>query len=85
MPAISPVVVVFLGLGTTYALVFHLWRGRNLAHLLLFWLVSVLGFGLGYLISSFWGAHLLNVAGIPVLEATAGSLILLLVARRLAV
>lgn len=82
MPEISPIVVVFLGLGTAYALLFHLWRGRNLQHLLLFWLVSVLGFGLGYLAGGVSPAHPLLLGGIPVLEASAGSLALLLVARR---
>lgn len=51
-------------------------------HLLLFWLVSMLGFGLGYLISTFWDYHPLKLGGIPVVEASVGSLLLLLVARR---
>ena len=85
MPVISPIVVVFLGLGTAYALLFHLWRGRKLQHLLLFWLVSVLGFGLGYLAATLSPAHPLVLGGIPVLEASVGSLVALLVARRFAV
>ena len=85
MPSLSPVVVVFLGLGTAYALLFHLWRGRSLRHLLLFWLVSVLGFGLGYLAATLWSAHPLVLGGIPVFEASAGSLTGLLVARRFTV
>ena len=84
MPAISPTVAVFLGLGTAYALLYHLWRGRNLAHLLLFWLVSVLGFGLGYLVSNLWAVHPMALAGIPVVEASAGALALLMVARQAA-
>jgi len=82
MPSLSPTVVIFLGLGTAYALTFHLWRGRNVAHLLLYWLVSILGFGLGYLISAVWSAHPLVLGDIPVVEASAGSLVLLLVASR---
>ena len=85
MPSLSPVVVVFLGLGTAYALLFHLWRGRSLRHLLLFWLVSVLGFGLGYLAATLWSAHPLVLGGIPILEASAGSLAGLLVVRRFTV
>lgn len=85
MPSLSPIVVVFLGLGTAYALLFHLWRGKNLQHLLLFWLVSVLGFGLGYLGATLWTAHPLILGGIPVVEASVGSLALLLVARRFTV
>ena len=78
----SPTVVVFIGLGTTYALLFHLWGGRRLHHLLLFWLVSMLGFGLGYLVATILPSHLLTIGGIPVVEASAGALVLLLVARR---
>ena len=85
MPALSPTVVVFLGLGTAYALMFHLWKGRSLHHLLLFWLVGLLGFGLGYLVSALWQSHPLLLGGIPVLEASIGSLVLLTLARRFAV
>jgi len=53
-----------------------------MAHLLLFWLVSVLGFGLGYLVSALWGGHPLVWGGIPVLEASAGSVALLFGASR---
>src|SRR6476659_8919178 len=79
---LSPNLVVFLGLGTTYALLFHLWSGRNLQHLLLFWLVSMLGFGLGYLGASLMPVRLFTVGGIPVIEASMGALVLLLFARR---
>lgn len=82
---LSPTVVVFLGLGTTYALLFHLWSGRKLQHLLLFWLVSMLGFGLGYLVATLLPAHLFTLGGIPVVEASVGSLLLLLFARRFTV
>jgi hypothetical protein len=85
MPSLSPEVVIYLGLGTAYALAFHLWRGRSLAHLLLFWLVSILGFGLGYLVSTLWGLHPFVLGDIPVVEASAGSLVLLLVASRFSV
>jgi hypothetical protein len=50
--------------------------------LLLFWLVSMLGFGLGYLVATLLPSHLLTLGGIPVVEASAGALVLLLVARR---
>jgi hypothetical protein len=85
MPILSPTVVIFLGLGTAYALLFHLWRGKHLAHLPLFWLVSVLGFGLGYLVAGLWPSHPVMLGSIPVIESSAGSLLLLLVARRLSV
>ena len=79
---LSPNLVVFLGLGTTYALLFHLWSGRNLRQMLLFWLVSMLGFGLGYLAASLLPVRLPTLGGIPIVEASVGALTLLLVARR---
>ncbi len=85
MLAVSPTVIVFLGLGTAYALIFQLWRGRSFQHLLLFWLVSVLGFGLGFLLSTLWPIHPLVLGGIPAAEASGGSVLLLLFARRFAV
>jgi len=47
--------------------------------------VSVLGFGLGYLVANLWAAHPRVLGGIPVLEASAGSLFALMVARRFSV
>jgi hypothetical protein len=82
MPAITPTIIVFFGFSTAFALIFQLWRGRRLAHLLLFWLVSILGFGLGYLAASFWSVHPWVLGEIPIVEASVGSLILLLVASR---
>jgi len=85
MLTFSPTVVVFLGLGTAYALLFHVWRGKHLGHLPLFWLVSVLGFGLGYLVAGLWSSHPVVLGSIPVVEASMGSLLLLVVARRFSV
>ena len=44
--------------------------------------VSVLGFGLGYLVATLWSAHPLTLGGIPVVEASVGSLVLLVLASR---
>ena len=33
---LTPAILVFLGLGTAYALLYHFWRGRNIQHLILF-------------------------------------------------
>ncbi len=85
MPTLSPTVVIFLCLGTAYALLFHVWKGKHLGHLPLFWLVSILGFGLGYLVSGLWPAHPVVLGSIPVVEASVGSLLMLLVARRFSV
>lgn len=73
--------VVFLGLGTAYALLFHFISGRNIQQLILFWLVSILGFGLGFGLGGLLGIRWFVLGGVPVIEASLGSLVLLLVAR----
>lgn len=82
---LTPNLVVFFGFGTVYALLFQLWCGRRLQHLLLFWLVSMLGFGLGYLVSMLLPFHLPTLGGIPIIEASLGAIALLLVVRRFTV
>ena len=80
----APGVLVFLGLGTALALIMHLWRGRNIQQLILFWLVSILGFGLGFGIAGLLGIAVMSLGGVPVVEAGTGSLLLLAVAARVA-
>ena len=77
----APTMVVFLGLSTAYALLFHFIGGRNIQQLILFWLVSVLGFGLGFGVAGLLGVHLFLLGGVPVIEASLGAVLLLLVAR----
>ena len=76
----APGVLVFLGVGTALALAMHLWRGRNIQQLILFWLVSILGLGLG--VAGLLGVGLIMLGGVPVIEASAGALLLLALAAR---
>jgi hypothetical protein len=78
----APGVLVFLGVGTALALAMHLWRGRNIQQLILFWLVSILGFGLGLGVAGLLGVGLVMLGGVPVIEASAGALLLLALAAR---
>ena len=78
----APGVLVFLGVGTALALAMHLWRGRNIQQLILFWLVSILGFGLGLGVAGLLGVGLIMLGGVPVIEASAGALLLLALAAR---
>jgi hypothetical protein len=79
---LAPNVLVFLALGTAYALLFHLWRGRNIQQLILFWLVSILGFGLGYGLAGLLNVHVTLLGGVPVVEASVGALLLLALTAR---
>lgn len=77
----SPTVLVFLLLGTAYALLFHLWSGRNIQHLVLFWLMSILGFGIGFVLAGLLHLQMFLFGGVPILEASIGALVMLFVAR----
>ena len=77
----SPTVLVFLLLGTAYALLFHLLGGRNIQHLILFWLMSILGFGIGFGVAGLLHLQWFVFGGVPVVESSIGALIMLLVAR----
>jgi hypothetical protein len=79
---LSPTVLVFLGFSTAYALLFHLWRGRNIQQLILFWLVSILGFGLGSGLAGVLHVHVFDLGGVPIVEASFAALLLLLVTQR---
>ena len=80
---LSPTVLVFLSCSTAYALLFHLWRGRNIQQLILFLLVSTLGFGLGYSLARLLHTHLFLLGDVPLVEASIGALLLLIVTQRL--
>ena len=77
----TPTMLVFLGLGSAYALLFHFISGRNIAQLLIFWLVSIVGCGLGFGLAGLLRMHVLLVGGVPVVEASVGAVLFLLLAR----
>lgn len=69
-------------LSTAYGAVFHLWRGGDLRRLWLFLAASWIGFGLGQATGALFGGSFALLGEVHVLEATAGSLIALLVVNR---
>ena len=77
----TPTILVFLGLSSAYAFAFHLLAGRNIQQLILFWLVSILGFGFGFGLAGLLGLHWFTLGGVPVVEASSGAVLFLLVAR----
>ena len=46
----TPSLVLALLLASTYAVAFHLWQGRPLRYLLVFWIAGFLGFVCGHVI-----------------------------------
>jgi hypothetical protein len=64
---------------------FHLWVGRTLQELVLYLVASGLGFALGQIMGERIGLEWLMLGEVRLLEATLGSMVLLLLARWLRV
>jgi len=69
-------------LSTAYGAVFHLWRGGDLRRLGLFLVASWIGFGLGQAAGALFGGNVAVLGEVHLLEASAGSLIALIVVNR---
>ena len=65
-------------LATLYGALFHLWRGGKAGRLLLYLLLSWIGFWGGQLLASYLGLTLFKVGGLQLGAGTAGSALLLL-------
>jgi len=78
---VSPALLLGLLLSTTYASLFHLWGGRNLRDLLIYWLAATVGFAAGHAIGALTQISLLQIGQLHVLEGTIGSIAALVVAR----
>jgi hypothetical protein len=83
MTGLPPAALLILLLATVYGAMAHLLWGRRLLQLFLFWVAAFAGCLLAYSL----GLHLLRQlrapAGVPIVEATALTWLLLFVASRL--
>jgi len=61
-----------------YGCVFHLWRGKTLWELVLYLVASGLGFALGQIVGNRIGWDWLMLGQVHLLEASAGSILLLI-------
>ncbi len=70
---------LFLGLiiSTLYGAIFHLWRGGNAGRLLLYLLLSWIGFWIGQLVGNLLNVTFDTIGQLHLLTATLGSLIFL--------
>jgi uncharacterized membrane protein YeaQ/YmgE (transglycosylase-associated protein family) len=70
---------LFLGLilSTLYGALFHLWRGGNAGRLLLYLLLSWIGFWLGQLVGSLLNISFDLIGQLHILTSTLGSLVFL--------
>jgi len=75
----EPTLVFSLLLASIYAAAYHLWKGRRLRDLPLYWLAAVLGFAAGHLAGVMLSLVPWTIGQIHILEATAGAFLFLTV------
>jgi len=81
----SPALLFSFLLSTTYAALFHLWRGGSVRRLGLLLLAAWIGFGLGQVAGLLLGWNVAMLGEVHLLEASFGSLVVLLIVSRPAV
>jgi len=72
-----PYVLLSILLGATYGTLFHLWRGKTLRDLIIYFLTGIIGFGVGQGIANLMGNSLWLIGSLHIVEATAASIIAL--------
>jgi uncharacterized membrane-anchored protein len=75
----APSLVLALLLASTYAVAFHLWRGRPLRYLLGFWIAGFLGFVCGHVIGDMLDVIPWTIGPLRVIEGTVMSILFLAV------
>ena len=78
---LSAPLILSLIIASAYAAFFNLWQGGSARDLLIYLGACWLGFAIGELVGDFVGLNILMIGEIHVLEGTAGSLLLLFVAK----
>lgn len=72
-----PTILLGLILSTLYGAVFHLWRGGNAGRLLLYLILSWVGFWLGQLIANYLNFSFDTIGQLHLLFSSLGSLVFL--------
>jgi uncharacterized membrane protein YeaQ/YmgE (transglycosylase-associated protein family) len=74
-----PTLILGLILSTLYGALFHLWRGGNAGRLLLYLLLSWIGFWFGQFIGNLLNFNFDTLGQLHIVSATLGSLIMLFI------
>jgi hypothetical protein len=77
----SPALLLGLLLATAYAAAFHLWGGRNVRDLLVYWLAACAGFAVGHIMGELTQIPILQIGRLHIVEGTLGALAALIVVR----
>lgn len=71
--AMPPYVLLSCLLGGVYGMLFHLWRGKTLRDLIIYFLTGIIGFVAGQILGSLLGLNFFLLGPIHIVLATAAS------------
>lgn len=80
-----PFLLFSLLLGGIYGTLFHLWRGKTIRDLILYFFTGIIGFILGQVLGSLLGLNIFMIGPLHMVEATGVSWISLFVIKWLKV
>jgi hypothetical protein len=78
---VPPYILLSILLGGLYGTLFHLWRGKTMRDLAIYFLTGIVGFGAGQMLGALLGFNLLLVGPTHIVEATLVSWLSLLLMR----
>ena len=76
-----PAMIISFLLASAYAAAFHLWQGRSLKDLLVFWLAAVLGFAAGQLVGLILAPVPWTLGQVHIVEASLGAFLFMAMTR----
>jgi hypothetical protein len=80
-----PYLLLSILLGGSYGALFHLWQGKTMRDLVIYFLTGIIGFGLGQGLGNLLGLDIFLIGPLHIVEATGLSWLSLLVMKWLKV
>ncbi|MFN8454638.1 MAG: hypothetical protein U0401_08200 [Anaerolineae bacterium] len=80
-----PYLLLSVLLGGIYGVLFHLWQGKTVRDLVIYFLTGIIGFILGQVLSNLLGFNLFLIGPLHVVEASIASVLMLFLMKWLKV
>jgi hypothetical protein len=80
-----PYLLLSLLLGGAYGALFHLWRGKKIRELVIYFLTGIIGFGIGQAVGNVLGLNVFLIGPLHIVEASVMSWVCLFVIQWLKV
>jgi uncharacterized membrane protein YjjP (DUF1212 family) len=80
-----PYLLLSVLLGGIYGVLFHLWQGKTIRDLVIYFLTGIIGFVLGQVLSNLLGFTLFLIGPLHVVEASLASVLMLFLMKWLKV